>query len=117
MQLDLSCNRISELKGLGNKQFLVEINLMSNKIRVVKGLKGLRYLDELDLLGNPIESIESIDELKGISRLSINISKIPEEEIILFRKHFWDHGHHSYVSRKSVNLDEDFPFNPVRKSF
>ena len=93
-----------------------EIDLSDNKIKIVKGLKDLRYLYDLDLLGNPIESIKSIDELEGISRLQINISKIPEEEKITFDKHFRDHGDHYYVSRKFVDPNDRFACNLVRKS-
>ena len=69
-ELDLSWNKISDIKVLENVNFKVlkELNLSSNKISDIKVLEKVKFdkLEELDLYNNNISDIQSI-----ISKLEI----------------------------------------------
>lgn len=115
MYIGLSCNHISEIKGLSNNPILTDIDLSSNRIKVVKGFKDVKYLQDLDLTGNPIESIDIFDEINGISRLKINPLNIPEKLKPLVKQNFSYHSYDDFVLRRDLYSHNGITFNPEKE--
>jgi hypothetical protein len=74
---------IVDIKGLEEIEAKIEhIDLSNNRITEIKGLNHLKNLKRLTLKNNYIEKIEGIEELKNLESLdlsgNINIKEIPE---------------------------------------
>jgi len=77
--LDLSRNRIKEIKHLESMYKLNLLNLSQNQISEIKGLDKMKQLNWLDLSKNNISSIQNLDQLEKIRFLELSgnhISKI-----------------------------------------
>ncbi|MFX1601745.1 MAG: leucine-rich repeat domain-containing protein, partial [Promethearchaeota archaeon] len=70
LELDLSNNRISEIKGLENLNKLKKLYLKNNYIENIKGLEGFNSLELIDLSGN-INIEEIPDSLNKLTNLKI----------------------------------------------
>jgi len=83
MELDLSNNRISKIKGLENLNKLKKIYLKNNYIEKIEGLEGLNNLELIDLSGNiNIEEIPDLlnkfPNLKTVKLTGCRIKKFSE---------------------------------------
>ena len=68
--LDLSNNRITEIKGLDRLENLRRLNLKNNYIKSIEGINKLKNLEWLDLSGN-IDIREIPESLKDFPRLKV----------------------------------------------
>ncbi|MFW9820336.1 MAG: leucine-rich repeat domain-containing protein, partial [Candidatus Thorarchaeota archaeon] len=77
-ELDLSNNRIIEIKGLENFTKLKKIYLKNNYIEKIEGLEGLNNLELIDLSGNiNIEEIPDIlNELPNLKTIKLTGCRI-----------------------------------------
>jgi Leucine-rich repeat (LRR) protein len=74
--LNISCNKISEIKNLNELTGLVTLTLSRNKIRVISGLDTLVSLSALDLRDNQINTINGLDTLIGLGTLDLSYNQI-----------------------------------------
>jgi hypothetical protein len=78
VELDLSNNRISEIKGLENINNLKKIYLKNNYIEKIEGLEGQNSLELIDLSGNiNIEEIpDSLNDLPNLKAIKLTGCRI-----------------------------------------
>ncbi len=74
---------IEDIKGLNeNSDYIMELDLSNNRISEIKGLENLNNLKKIYLKNNYIESIEGLDELNSLEFIdlsgNINIEEIPD---------------------------------------
>ncbi|CAD6191409.1 unnamed protein product [Caenorhabditis auriculariae] len=79
-RLDLSFNRIREIKGLSTLKNLTHLYLVHNKIPVIENLDSLTALELLELGDNRIKKIENLSNLKNLRELYLGKNKIREIE-------------------------------------
>ncbi len=89
IELDLSNNRISEIKGLENLKNLKKIYLKDNYIEKIDGFEGLNNLELIDLSGNiNIEEIPDVlnhlPHLKIVKLTGCKIKKFSESVLRFF---------------------------------
>lgn len=76
--LDLSFNKIKNIKNIDKLVNLEYLYFVQNKIREIKGLETLKKLKYLELGGNKIDEISStLNELPSIEQLWLGKNKIP----------------------------------------
>jgi len=76
--INLSRNKITEIKNLEELKHLSELDLSGNQILEIKNLQGLKHLSELNLSGNQIEEIKNLGELKQLLTLDLSRNQIIE---------------------------------------
>lgn len=79
-RLILYGNEISEIKGLDKAYQLSYLDISRNKILEIKGLESLYYLSHLNLSGNYITKIKNLDNLSWLSFLSLSMNEIDKIE-------------------------------------
>ncbi|UCD01216.1 MAG: leucine-rich repeat domain-containing protein [Promethearchaeota archaeon] len=90
IELDLSYNNISEIKGLENLKNLRKLNLRNNLITQIKGIDLLKKLEYIDLSGNINISeipdiLNDLPDLKTIKLSGCRINKFSDA----VSKFFW----------------------------
>jgi internalin A len=78
--LNLSGNRIQEIKGLENLVQLTHLYLDSNEITEIQGLEKLINLTGLSLSQNQISQIKGLGNLKKLTDLSLSENEVKEME-------------------------------------
>lgn len=82
-ELDLSNNKLTEIKNLENLTALSGLNLSSNKLTEIKGLEKLTHLTKLDLHNNyltRINGLESLIQLRNLYLYNNELIEIKELE-------------------------------------
>jgi len=79
-KLDLSGNKIIEIRGLETLKNLEILNLSRNNISQINGLEKLSKLKKLDLFENDIVKIEGLEQLNKLEELSLSNNKISRIE-------------------------------------
>jgi internalin A len=74
--LDLSNNRITDIRFLKDLTNLTTLNLSSNQITDIQSLQGLTNLTTLDLSNNQITDIRFLKELTNLTTLNLSRNKI-----------------------------------------
>jgi Leucine-rich repeat (LRR) protein len=99
IELDLSNNRITEIKGLDEFDNLKILNLKNNYIDKIEGVETLKKLEQLDLSGN-INIKEIPDTLNDLT--SLNLIKLTGCRIQKFSdsvsKYFWMGQNYRYYT-------------------
>lgn len=76
--LDLSFNKIKNIKNIENLVELENLYFVQNKIKEIKNLETLRKLKNLELGGNKIEEIsETMNSLGSLEQLWLGKNRIP----------------------------------------
>ena len=76
--LNLSGNQITEIKGLENCTALTSLNLQENKIARIKGLDNCIDLINFILFKNKVTQIKGIENCTALSSLNLSLNKITE---------------------------------------
>lgn len=77
-ELDLSSNKLTEIKGLEKLYQLSELDLNGNQLTEIKGLEKLNQLTELDLDGNQLTEIQGLEQLSQLTLLHLRRNKLTE---------------------------------------
>ena len=77
-ELNLSENKISEIKGLDSLVNLQELYLDHNQVKEIKGLDSLVNLRTLSISCNEIREIKGLDNLVNLQILRLSSNKIKE---------------------------------------
>jgi len=70
--LDISCNKITDVSPLSGLDQLVSLNLASNLITNIDCFRNLTSLEQLKLEGNKITSIKCLGNLKQLSKIRLS---------------------------------------------
>ncbi|MFT3912431.1 MAG: COR domain-containing protein [Ferruginibacter sp.] len=76
--LDLSHNKLTEIKGLEKLNKLTHLYLGGNKINEIKGLEQLTNLQQLYLWSNQITEIKGLEQLIYLTELGLAKNKLTE---------------------------------------
>uniref|UniRef100_A0A8D0HBT2 Leucine-rich repeat and coiled-coil domain-containing protein 1 n=1 Tax=Sphenodon punctatus TaxID=8508 RepID=A0A8D0HBT2_SPHPU len=74
--LNLHCNQISKIEGLGHILNLQHLDLSSNNINRIEGLSGLTNLRTLNLSCNLITKVEGLEKLFNLTKLNLSYNRI-----------------------------------------
>ncbi|KFQ21895.1 Leucine-rich repeat and coiled-coil domain-containing protein 1, partial [Mesitornis unicolor] len=74
--LNLHCNRIARIEGLGRLRNLQHLDLSSNQIRRMEGLSSLVNLRTLSLSCNLITKVEGLEKLFNLTILDLSYNRI-----------------------------------------
>ncbi|XP_025955514.2 leucine-rich repeat and coiled-coil domain-containing protein 1 isoform X2 [Dromaius novaehollandiae] len=74
--LNLHCNRIARIEGLGHLRGLQHLDLSSNQIRLMEGLGSLASLRTLNLSCNLITRVEGLEKLLNLTVLNLSYNRI-----------------------------------------
>ncbi|XP_008936339.1 PREDICTED: leucine-rich repeat and coiled-coil domain-containing protein 1-like, partial [Merops nubicus] len=74
--LNLHCNRIARIEGLGHLRNLQHLDLSSNQIRRIEGLSSLGNLRTLSLSCNLITKVEGLEKLFNLTILNLSYNRI-----------------------------------------
>ncbi|XP_069710403.1 leucine-rich repeat and coiled-coil domain-containing protein 1 [Phaenicophaeus curvirostris] len=74
--LNLHCNSISRIEGLGHLRNLQHLDLSSNQIRRIEGLSFLANLRTLSLSCNLITRVEGLEKLFNLTTLNLSYNRI-----------------------------------------
>ncbi|XP_054046927.1 leucine-rich repeat and coiled-coil domain-containing protein 1 isoform X1 [Rissa tridactyla] len=74
--LNLHCNRIARIEGLGHLRNLQHLDLSSNQIRRIEGLSSLANLRTLSLSCNLITKVEGLEKLFNLTILNLSYNRI-----------------------------------------
>ncbi|XP_032861774.2 leucine-rich repeat and coiled-coil domain-containing protein 1 isoform X2 [Tyto alba] len=74
--LNVHCNRIARIEGLGHLRNLRHLDLSSNQIRRIEGLSALASLRTLSLSCNLITKVEGLDKLFNLTILDLSYNRI-----------------------------------------
>ncbi len=77
-QLNISHNKITEIKGLDQLNQIQQLDISRNQITEIKGLDKLNQLQHLDISSNQIKEIKGLDKLNQLQILNISSNKIKE---------------------------------------
>ena len=77
-QLELSNNKITEIKGLDNLTQLNTLSIRNNQITEIKGLENLTQLNTLSIRNNQITEIKGLENLTQLNSLGISDNQITE---------------------------------------
>jgi hypothetical protein len=80
--LNLSGNKITEIKGLEQLKQLRKLSLHSNQITDIKGLKQLTQLQKLSLHSNQIADIKDLEQLTQLQYLNLNHNQITDIKVL-----------------------------------
>uniref|UniRef100_A0A8C9ELL9 Leucine rich repeat containing 46 n=1 Tax=Pavo cristatus TaxID=9049 RepID=A0A8C9ELL9_PAVCR len=77
--LNMHCNRIARIEGLGHLRNLQQLDLSSNQIRRMEGLSALENLRSLNLSCNLIMAVEGLQcfFLPDSQRIRLFVLKLP----------------------------------------
>ncbi|MBN3283072.1 LRCC1 protein, partial [Polyodon spathula] len=76
--LNLHCNRISKIEGLGRAWHLRHLDLSSNRITCIEGVGSLASLLTLNLSCNLITKVEGLHGLGNLIRLNLSYNQISD---------------------------------------
>ncbi|KAK6492309.1 leucine-rich repeat and coiled-coil domain-containing protein 1 [Huso huso] len=76
--LNLHCNRISKIEGLGRAWHLRHLDLSSNRITCIEGLGSLASLRTLNLSCNLVTKVEGLHGLGNLIRLNLSYNQISD---------------------------------------
>ncbi|KAM4688920.1 leucine-rich repeat and coiled-coil domain-containing protein 1 [Discoglossus pictus] len=74
--INLHCNRISKIEGLGHLHNLQYLDLSSNFITRIEGLDSLTCLHSLNLSCNKLTRIEGLEKLLNLKKLNVSYNRI-----------------------------------------
>ncbi|XP_039381314.1 leucine-rich repeat and coiled-coil domain-containing protein 1 [Mauremys reevesii] len=74
--INLHCNQISKIEGLGHIQNLQHLDLSSNQINQIEGLSTLTNLRTLNLSCNLITKVEGLEKLHNLTKLNLSYNHI-----------------------------------------
>ncbi|XP_050796638.1 leucine-rich repeat and coiled-coil domain-containing protein 1 isoform X1 [Gopherus flavomarginatus] len=74
--INLHCNQISKIEGLGHIQSLQHLDLSSNQINQIEGLSTLTNLRTLNLSCNLITKVEGLEKLHNLTKLNLSYNHI-----------------------------------------
>ncbi|KYO48342.1 leucine-rich repeat and coiled-coil domain-containing protein 1 isoform X1 [Alligator mississippiensis] len=74
--INLHCNQISKIEGLGCLWNLQYLDLSSNQISKIEGLSALTNLRTLNLSCNLITKVEGLDKLFNLTKLNLSYNRI-----------------------------------------
>ncbi|XP_019405453.1 PREDICTED: leucine-rich repeat and coiled-coil domain-containing protein 1 isoform X1 [Crocodylus porosus] len=74
--INLHCNQISKIEGLGCLWNLQHLDLSSNQITKIEGLSALTNLRTLNLSCNLITKVEGLDKLLNLTKLNLSYNRI-----------------------------------------
>ncbi|NWW92320.1 LRCC1 protein, partial [Rhynochetos jubatus] len=74
--LNVHCNRIARIEGLGHLRNLRHLDLSSNQIRRIEGLSSLAHLRTLSLSCNLITKVEGLEKLFNLTILNLSYNRI-----------------------------------------
>ncbi|NXP50727.1 LRCC1 protein, partial [Heliornis fulica] len=74
--LNMHCNRIARIEGLGHLRSLQHLDLSSNQIRRMEGLSSLANLCTLNLSCNLITKVEGLEKLFNLTILNLSYNRI-----------------------------------------
>uniref|UniRef100_A0A8C0H041 Leucine-rich repeat and coiled-coil domain-containing protein 1 n=1 Tax=Chelonoidis abingdonii TaxID=106734 RepID=A0A8C0H041_CHEAB len=74
--INLHCNQISKIEGLGHIQSLRHLDLSSNQINQIEGLSTLTNLRTLNLSCNLITKVEGLEKLHNLTKLNLSYNHI-----------------------------------------
>ncbi|XP_044862072.1 leucine-rich repeat and coiled-coil domain-containing protein 1 isoform X2 [Mauremys mutica] len=74
--INLHCNQISKIEGLGHIQNLQHLDLSSNQINQIEGLSTLTNLRTLNLSCNLIRKVEGLEKLHNLTKLNLSYNHI-----------------------------------------
>eukprot|EP00793_Prasinoderma_coloniale_P001216 PRCOL_00004988-RA len=74
--LDLSCNELEYIDGIGSNTELRELKLYGNRLRLIEGLQRLGALQVLLLNGNALKTVECISHLRQLRTLRLDGNSI-----------------------------------------
>ncbi|XP_015138334.2 leucine-rich repeat and coiled-coil domain-containing protein 1 isoform X2 [Gallus gallus] len=74
--LNMHCNRIARIEGLGHLRNLQHLDLSSNQIRRMEGLNALESLRSLNLSCNLITAVEGLEKLFNLTTLNLSHNHI-----------------------------------------
>ncbi|XP_010707392.2 leucine-rich repeat and coiled-coil domain-containing protein 1-like [Meleagris gallopavo] len=74
--LNMHCNRIARIEGLGHLRNLQHLDLSSNQIRRMEGLSALESLRSLNLSCNLITAVEGLEKLFNLTTLNLSYNRI-----------------------------------------
>ena len=66
ISLNLHCNLLKGIEGLGSLRNLKHLDLSSNAIEAITGLEGLNFLKYLNLSCNRITVVEGLESLRFV---------------------------------------------------
>lgn len=76
VSLNLHCNSITKIEGLGSLCYLKHLDLSSNQITRIEGLDGLTSLRTLNLSCNKIKVVEGMEMLKNLCKFDASYNFI-----------------------------------------
>ncbi|XP_073186774.1 leucine-rich repeat and coiled-coil domain-containing protein 1 isoform X2 [Lepidochelys kempii] len=74
--INLHCNQISRIEGLGHIWNLQHLDLSSNQINQIEGLSTLTNLHTLNLSCNLITKVEGLEKLHNLTKLNLSYNRI-----------------------------------------
>ncbi|XP_061199055.1 leucine-rich repeat and coiled-coil domain-containing protein 1 isoform X2 [Neopsephotus bourkii] len=74
--LNVHCNRITRIEGLGHLRNLQHLDLSSNQIRRIEGLNSLANLRTLSLSCNLITKVEGLEKLYNLTMINLSYNHI-----------------------------------------
>ncbi|XP_038246017.1 leucine-rich repeat and coiled-coil domain-containing protein 1 isoform X2 [Dermochelys coriacea] len=74
--INLHCNQISKIEGLGHIWNLQHLDLSSNQINQIEGLSILTNLRTLNLSCNLITKVEGLEKLHNLTKLNLSYNRI-----------------------------------------
>ncbi|XP_040521091.1 leucine-rich repeat and coiled-coil domain-containing protein 1 isoform X4 [Gallus gallus] len=74
--LNMHCNRVARIEGLGHLRNLQHLDLSSNQIRRMEGLNALESLRSLNLSCNLITAVEGLEKLFNLTTLNLSHNHI-----------------------------------------
>ncbi|XP_074800262.1 leucine-rich repeat and coiled-coil domain-containing protein 1 isoform X2 [Natator depressus] len=74
--INLHCNQISKIEGLGHIWNLQHLDLSSNQINQIEGLSTLTNLRTLNLSCNLITKVEGLEKLHNLTKLNLSYNHI-----------------------------------------
>ncbi|MEE6463656.1 hypothetical protein FKM82_005996 [Ascaphus truei] len=74
--LNLHCNQISKIEGLGHLCNLQHLDLSSNLITKIEGLNSLTCLHSLNLSCNKLTIVEGLEKLINLKKLNLSYNRL-----------------------------------------
>uniref|UniRef100_A0A803KLL2 Leucine-rich repeat and coiled-coil domain-containing protein 1 n=1 Tax=Xenopus tropicalis TaxID=8364 RepID=A0A803KLL2_XENTR len=76
--INLHCNHISKIEGLGHLCYLQHLDLSSNLITKIEGLDSLTCLQSLNLSCNKLTWVEGLGKLFNLKKLNLSYNRIQD---------------------------------------
>ncbi|KAG8441879.1 hypothetical protein GDO86_010891 [Hymenochirus boettgeri] len=101
--VNLHCNQICKIEGLGHLHFLKHLDLSSNFITKIEGLESLVCLQSLNLSCNKLTRVEGLEKLLNLKKLNLSYNRIHNLSGFL-PLHGWNHKlSHLYLHSNCIN--------------